>query len=305
MVVSGASERGQKTVSTCCPASTSEALQSKEVLAENRLWAGISRGSWMRQLNVVVALLLIVAAVAVQPAAAKQDSSDAATSDMSMPAGQGQGSPDQAAPAMLDDDQPPTATACQPRRSCPHRPTEPTPSASATPSTLSAADISAIRLNDNGLDLLQSDAPTSPGSCGSPVVTATGKVIGIHSFSEYGSMHFAIATESTNSFLAGAGPLAGSPLGTDAAIGATPSPSPYGGQPEPITVKPADLGCGWNQVEQQRDMRARRLRADRRRSRGWGVPCTECRDRNEWWHVRPDARGAGAAGKRVRAAIKP
>jgi S1-C subfamily serine protease len=92
------------------------------------------------------------------------------------------------------------------------------------PPSLTRGLISAMRLNDRGLDLLQTDA-ASGGSSGSPVINARGKVLGIQSYGREG-LSFAIAAESIASFLAFAPPLSESPLPWLVEARTRPAPTP-------------------------------------------------------------------------------
>src|SRR6185503_5719384 len=61
------------------------------------------------------------------------------------------------------------------------------------------------------------------------------------------------ATETITAFLNGAQATGSDPLNTDAALATRPSPSPFSGNPEDITVRSADLGSGWTFSDQRRD----------------------------------------------------
>jgi S1-C subfamily serine protease len=80
-------------------------------------------------------------------------------------------------------------------------------------STLTRGIISAVRLNDNGLDFVQTDAAVAPGNSGGPLLNVQGKVIGMLILgARVQGFNLAIATETINSFLMSADPIANSPL---------------------------------------------------------------------------------------------
>jgi hypothetical protein len=86
------------------------------------------------------------------------------------------------------------------------------------------------------------------------MINPRGKVIGLQSYSLDERLHFGIATESINLFLAGAPALPGTPWARDPVVlPAEPAPTPFGGAPEDVTVGAADLGSGWTLTEQTRD----------------------------------------------------
>jgi S1-C subfamily serine protease len=125
-------------------------------------------------------------------------------------------------------------------------------------STLTRGLVSAIRLNDRGIDLVQTDAAVNPGNSGGPLVNMRGKVIGILYFVVPGAdrVALAVASESVNAFVNGAPRLDAGPLVERSLVPAAAAPSsasPFAGAPEDITVRPADLGAGWTVVEQHRD----------------------------------------------------
>ena len=117
--------------------------------------------------------------------------------------------------------------------------------------------VAALRQGEFGLDLVQTDASISAGSAGSPLVNERGKVIGLHSFSRGPGLNFGIASEAIASFVGGAAPLAGPVLPVQPPAASSPATpqgvGPFGGGPEDITVRPADLGAEWSVVEQKRD----------------------------------------------------
>lgn len=88
--------------------------------------------------------------------------------------------------------------------------------------TLTRGLLSAVRLNLDGIDLLQTDAAANPGSSGGPVLNLRGKVVGIFTFYLRGTdgLNFAVAAESVQAFLDGAPLVAGSLLLP------TPTPTP-------------------------------------------------------------------------------
>ncbi len=128
------------------------------------------------------------------------------------------------------------------------------------PASLTRGLISAIRLNDHGLDLVQTDAASTGGSSGSPVINARGEVLGIHSYGVPG-VGFAIATESINSFLANAPSLDSSPLPWLAAARLTPTATPvpipaarpFAGTADDAAIRAEDLGTGWAILERRYD----------------------------------------------------
>jgi S1-C subfamily serine protease len=148
--------------------------------------------------------------------------------------------------------------------------------------TLTRGLISGVRLNDHGLDLLLTDAATTPGA---PVINAQGRVLGIGSYYAQG-LSFAIASESIDTFLAQPPPLTDSPLPwlveartrptptplptpTPAAT-PLPTPRPFSGTPEDASLKPEDFGPGWAINRRSADSFARRG-GSRVQARNWAA----------------------------------